>query len=209
MAEASRHLALAITAADQWRGDHQCRVVGVDLAGFESRETRAALFMTDFEAVHRVGLAVTVHAGENDDAEGIWQAVFKLDARRLGHALHLADAPDLLRAVADRGVGVEMCPYANVQIKGFAPIHGVASYPLRRDLEAGVRVTANTDNLGISAASLSDNLLLLAQLCPGITRREILQLQRNALDAAFISAQQRGPLLASVARSIPVCIPKP
>ena len=85
----SRHLALAITAAGQWSEDDRCRVVGVDLAGLEHRDTRAALFATDFEAIHRVGLAVTIHAGENDDAEGIWQAVFKLNTRRLGHALHL------------------------------------------------------------------------------------------------------------------------
>lgn len=200
----SRHLALAITAADQWRDPEGCRVVGVDLAGFESRETRAALFQTDFEAIHRVGLAVTVHAGENDDAEGIWQAVFKLDARRLGHALHLADAPDLLRAVTDRGIGVEMCPYANVQIKGFAPIHGSVRYPLRRYLEAAVRVTVNTDNLGISAATLSDNLLLLAELCPGITRREILQLQRNALDAAFVSPETRARLVMRFSHQLPL-----
>jgi adenosine deaminase len=62
---------------------------------------------------------ITAHAGENDDAEGIWQAVFKLHARRLGHALHLAQAPDLYRTVVERRIGVEMCPFANYQIRGF------------------------------------------------------------------------------------------
>lgn len=190
----SRHLSLAITAADQWRDEFECRVVGVDLAGFESPNTRAALFQTDFEAVHRVGLAVTVHAGENDDAEGIWQAVFKLNALRLGHALHLYQAPDLLQAVADRAVAIEMCPYANVQIRGFKPINSETPYPLKRYLDADVRVTVNTDNLGISAATLSDNLLLLAQLCPGLTRRHILQLQRNAVEEAFVGNKLRSEL---------------
>jgi adenosine deaminase len=190
----SRHLSLAITAADQWRDEFRCRVVGVDLAGFESPTTRAALFQTDFEAVHRVGLAVTVHAGENDDAEGIWQAVFKLNALRLGHALHLYQAPDLLQAVADRAVAIEMCPYANVQIRGFKPINSKTPYPLQRYLDADVRVTVNTDNLGISAATLSDNLLLLAQLCPGLTRRHLLQLQRNAVEEAFVGNKLRAEL---------------
>jgi adenosine deaminase len=191
----SRHLALAITAADQWK--EGCRVVGVDLAGWERPETRAALFATDFEPVHRVGLAVTVHAGENDDAEGIWQAVFKLNARRLGHALHLAEASDLLREVAARGIGIEMCPFANVQIKGFAtgPAAGVTgrfpAYPLRTYLDAGVRVTVNTDNIGISDASLTDNLLLAAKLCPALTRMDMLRLLAHALQVAFISPADR------------------
>ncbi len=199
----SRHLALAVTAADQWRDPGTCRVVGVDLAGFESKETRAALFQADFEPIHRVGLAVTVHAGENDDAEGIWQAVFKLSARRLGHALHLDAAPDLLRAVADRGIGVEMCPYANLQIVGFGLHENLPLYPLARYLGQGVRVTVNTDNLGISGASLSENLLLLADLCPGISRLDLLRLQRNALEAAFIPASVRSRILQALTEALP------
>lgn len=220
----ARHLALAITAAQHWTTG--CRVVGVDLAGFEHRDSRAALFATDFEPVHRVGLAVTVHAGENDDAEGIWQAVFKLNARRLGHALRLEESPDLLRAVADRGIGIEMCPYANYQIVGFPLLASAAgtraasgtaaatvqsshrlaaTYPLKRYLDAGVRVTVNTDNIGISAASLSQNLLLAAKLCPGVTRMDLLRLQQNAVDAAFLPATLRLKLRRQVEVNLP-CI---
>jgi adenosine deaminase len=193
----SRHLALAITAAQHWTSG--CRVTGVDLAGFEHKETRAALFATDFEAVHRVGLAVTVHAGENDDAEGIWQAVFKLNARRLGHALHLVHAPDLQRAVADRGIAIELCPYANYQIKGFRPMPGKDdTYPLKDYLEAGIPVTINTDNIGISAASLTENFLLAARLCPELTRWDVLRLLAHAVQAAFLSPSERSQLRSRI-----------
>ncbi len=193
----SRHLALAVSAAEHWTGGDECRVVGVDLAGFEDPTTRAHYFREEFTGVHRCGLAVTVHAGENDDAEGIWRAVFDLNARRLGHALHLIDSPELLGSVADRGIGVEMCPYANYQIKGFDPMPPDADgkhracYPLKRYLDAGVRVTVNTDNIGISAADLTDNFLLAARLCPGLTRQDILRLLAHARDSAFLSPLAR------------------
>lgn len=106
----SRHLALAVSAAEHWTGESECRVVGVDLAGYEDVTTRAHYFREEFTAIHRCGLALTVHAGENDDAEGIWRAVFDLNARRLGHALHLVDSPELMRSVADRGVCVHPHP---------------------------------------------------------------------------------------------------
>jgi adenosine deaminase len=64
-------------------------------------------------------------------------------------------------------------------------------YPLLDYLRKGVAVTVNTDNIGISAASLSHNLLFLSSLCPGVTRLEILQLQANALDVAFVSHTER------------------
>lgn len=204
----SRHLALAITAAQHWSDPSGCQIVGVDLAGFEHPDTRAALFQTDFEPVHRVGLAVTIHAGENDDAEGIWQAVFKLNARRIGHALHLWQSPDLLRAVADRGIGIEMCPYANYQIHGYSPMaenkygHPATSYPLLDYLKAGIKVSANTDNIGISAATLSDNLMLLATLCPGIRRLDVLHLQAHALATAFTSVATRHTLQQTFERDL-------
>jgi adenosine deaminase len=187
----SRHLALAITSAQHTGESGCCRVVGVDLAGYEAVETRAAYFAPEFTGVHRCGVAITAHAGENDDVEGIWQAVFKLHARRLGHALGLREAPDLQRTVIERHIGVEMCPFANYQIKGFAPMPNQPNYPLLDYLRSGVLVTVNTDNIGISGASLSQNLLLLPRLCPGITRLEILRLQANALDAAFMSHSER------------------
>lgn len=203
----SKHLALAITASQRILPVNKCRVVGVDLAGFENEKTRASYFTQDFTGVLRCGLAITAHAGENDSAEGIWQAVHALHARRLGHALHLYQAPDLLQTVADRRIAVEMCPYANYQIKGFAPMQEKSgalypAYPLLNYLKKGVLVTVNTDNIGISDASLSRNLQLLVKLCPAITRLEVLQLIRNSLEAAFVSPILRNELLQDFEKEV-------
>ncbi len=203
----SRHLALAVTASEHWQDPDACRVVGVDLAGYEDVSTRAHYFREEFTAIHRCGLALTVHAGENDDAEGIWRAVFDLNALRIGHALSLAQSPELTRSMANRRVAVEMCPYANFQIRGFwiagsparpdpAGSPARSQYPLLKYLRDGIRATVNTDNIGISGASLTDNLLLAARLCPGLTRLDLLQLQRNALEAAFMTPDLRTALLA-------------
>ena len=213
----ARHLSLAVTAAEHWANDPGCRVVGVDLAGYEDITTRAHYFREDFTAAHRIGLGITIHAGENDDAEGIWSAILDLNTRRLGHALHLADSPTLLKTVADRRIGIEMCPYANLQIKGFL-MDGVAiestrgtpvttdpssrrldaTYPLLDYLQAGIAVTVNTDNIGISAASLTENFLLLPRLCPGITRLHVLELLRNGIDQAFLSSEEKSSLLTQI-----------
>jgi len=201
----ARHLALAVTAAENWIDEKECRVVGVDLAGYEGRETRAHLYCEEFIGIHRCGLALTVHAGENDDAEGIWRAVYDLNARRIGHGLHLIDSPALSQSVAARGIGVEMCPYANLQIKGFPlnPAQGdPGQYPLKSYLDRGIRATINTDNIGISGASLSDNLLLAARLCPELTRLDILKALKNSLDTAFISPQMRDHFYREIIKEI-------
>lgn len=102
-----------------------------------------------------------------------------------------------MRTMADRRIGIEMCPYANYQVKGYSPMPGKESqfYPLKLYLKHGIHVTVNTDNIGISGASISDNYLLLAKLCPGITRLEILELIRNGTEMAFIPGAERNKLL--------------
>lgn len=204
-----RHLMLAVTAAEHFTDPRSCRVVGVDLAGFEDPSTRSHYFRDDFLPIHRAGLSLTVHAGENDDAEAVWSAIFDLSTMRLGHALSLRESPALTRSVAHRRIALEMCPYANLQIKGYPidekvhetdPAH---RYPLKDYLDANIAVTVNTDNIGISAASLSDNLLLAARLCPGLTRLELLRILRNAADAAFGPADLRQDLVESLQRNIP------
>lgn len=206
----SRHLALAATAAEHWTNESLPRVVGVDLAGFESKETRAHYFREDFTAALRLGLGITIHAGENDDAEGIWSAILDLNTRRLGHALHLQQSPTLLRTVADRRIGIEMCPYANLQIIGFPldqSVPDASTYPLLAYLEAGVPVTVNTDNISISSASLTENFLLLARLCPGIKRIHILQILRHAVDQSFLTSDGRAALVSDLSiPSNPLCI---
>jgi adenosine deaminase len=107
-----------------------------------------------------------------------------------------------------------MCPYANYQIhryclqdkRGQHP-QRTHSYPLLDYLNHGLRVTVNTDNIGISAADLTQNLLLAARLCPGLTRLDLLKLQRNALELAFISPTQRNALLQEFQKKL--SLPKP
>jgi adenosine deaminase len=148
--------------------------------------------------VHRAGLAVTVHAGENDDAEAIWSAVFDLNARRIGHGLHLVHSPALLDVVAARGIGIELCPYANLQIVGFS-LDGAddrPTYPLPEFLRRGIPVSVNTDNLGTSGADLTDNLLLAARLSPGLTRLDVLRLLAHAARTSFLPEPDRRRLSA-------------
>jgi adenosine deaminase len=91
LSDISRHLALAIVNKDDVTSSKNGfpRVVGVDLAGYESKETRASYYQADFIGVHRCGIAVTAHAGENDDAEGIWQAVYSLHTAEVGTRIEI------------------------------------------------------------------------------------------------------------------------
>ncbi|MCX7819861.1 MAG: hypothetical protein N2652_11760 [Kiritimatiellae bacterium] len=115
--------------------------LALTLQVMKNPSARAHYFREEFVATHRCGVAVTTHAGEKDESEAIWRAVFELNARLLGHALHLHEFPALMRSVADREIGVEMCPYGNLQIRQYAVPgfrEGTVRYPLKEYLENGI-----------------------------------------------------------------------
>ena len=191
--------------------DHRAAALGV-LGVTEDREAvaRAVLNWNAIDLEEAIIAAKGAIDADDEDSSFAIAAILALGAIALvtfpliGHALHLRDAPDLLRAVADRGIGIEMCPFANLQIKGFAPMAGRTAYPLQEYLRAGVPVTVNTDNIGISAASLSDNLLLLPKLCPGITRLDLLGMLSNSIGVAFIPPNERVRLRERFATHLPL-----
>ncbi len=181
------------------------RFVGFDLAGAEHARAPAEL-RDDFLPLRERVIHLTIHAGEGEDADNIWQAVYELNADRIGHGLTLRQRPELQERLRDRGVALEMCPSSNDQIVGFHDHHlqrGERSYPLRDYLEAGLRVTVNTDDPGMSRTDLSREYLKAAQLTPGgLSRWQILQLIRNGFAAAFCSRPDRRDHLLQAERRL-------
>ncbi|MEJ5365812.1 MAG: CRISPR-associated ring nuclease [Desulfosoma sp.] len=199
LAALSESVALAEQAlADE--GTASRMLVGFDLAGnekaLEAAEVRRAFLPLMERCLH-----ATIHAGEIADASSIWQAVYHLNAERIGHGLTLEGNPDLLERFRDRRIAVEMCPSSNCQIVGFRDSHlpGTASrpiYPLSAYLNKGLRVTVNTDNPGISRTDFSREYHRAGRLSPeGLSLWDLLLLIRNGFKAAFTEAPKRHDLL--------------
>jgi adenosine deaminase len=185
-------------------------LLGLDLAGDEGTHNPAALatgFLPAFEAC----LPITIHAGEGEAAENIWQAAYHLHADRIGHGLTLAGHPQLAARFRDRGICLELCPSSNREVVGFAdpeldtpgPNAGAApalpTYPLRQFMQAGLPLTLCTDNPGISRTTLAGEYLAAARMTPGgITLWESLALMRQAFVHAFLPSAEREALLKRV-----------
>lgn len=180
-------------------------VAGLDLAGAEGTsdpERLAAAFEPAFERC----LPVTIHAGEGEPAENIWQAAYRLHADRIGHGLTLADHPQLLQRFRDRGVCIELCPTSNREVVGFRDpaipdSAGCAEYPLAALLNEGLRVTLCTDNPGISRTTLADEYLTAARMIEAhrsLTHWDALMLIRQAFRGAFLPAERRARLMREV-----------
>lgn len=167
------------------------RIAALDLAGDEGNWP-GAQFVEHFKIARDLGWAITVHAGEGAGPESVWQAIDGLGATRIGHAVRAVEDPALLETLATRGIGIEANLTSNVQT---STVPDYASHPLKRFLEAGLLATLNTDDPGISAIDLPFEYEVAAPRA-GLSPDQIRQAQRNALELAYLTADERVALLA-------------
>jgi adenosine deaminase len=161
-------------------------ITALDLAGDEAHFP-AEMFREHFRRARNAGWHVTAHAGEIAGPESIWQAIRDLGAERIGHAIRAVDDPALMDYLAERCIGVESCLTSNVQTSCVADY---ASHPLKTFLEHGIRATINTDDPGISGIDLPYEYNMAAPQA-GLTGAQIHQAQVNALEAAFLTKEEK------------------
>lgn len=176
-----------LDAAAYWQGRG---VVAVDLAGDEAGYP-AELFRELFGEARRLGLPITIHAGEAAGPANIREAIVHHGASRIGHGIRLDEDLEVFELVKARQVPLEMCPVSNLQTKAVADW---SSYPLRKYAEEGLIVTVNTDNRTVSGTSLTMEYRKLMEHC-GVTAGDLAGFIRNGLNAAFVEDAVKQRLL--------------
>lgn len=195
-ARLQKTIELAITAQHQWPDF----VVGLDMAGDEQQTQPseiAGLFTPAFEQC----LPITIHAGEGQPAESIWQAAYHLHADRIGHGLTLNDNPALAQRFRNRDICLELCPTSNREVVGFQDPQWPESedckpYPLMALWREGLPLTLCTDNPGISLTTLSEEYLTAARMSGGeLTQWDALAMIKQSFIHAFLPGKQKEALL--------------
>lgn len=163
---------------------------GLDLAGDELKFP-GELFTKHIQRGRDAGWGITIHAGEAAGPESVWQAVRQLGAQRIGHGVHAIEDPALIDYLAQQRTGIEANLTSNVQT---STVPDYPSHPLRLFLERGLLATINTDDPGVSAITLPYEYEFAAPAA-GLTPEQIRQAQRNALEVAFIPAEEKLKIL--------------
>lgn len=165
-----------VNTAERYLGKGVC---ALDLAGAEGLYPT-----TDFEDIFALarekGIPFTIHAGEADGADSVRAAV-RFGAHRIGHGVRACEDAELMRELAEKGITLELCPTSNLNT---CVCRNIREYPIKRLMDASVRVTVNTDNMTVSGTTVEREMRLLSETF-GFDDETVRRLLQNARDAVF------------------------
>ena len=175
---------------------HRDRWVGINLAGLESDPRgEPRRFLATFRQLRArfPALALSIHAGEMDDADSHVRDTLLLGASRIGHGVNLIKDPaTLLLLQQHRRVLVEINLISN-RLLGYVP--DVAQHPFPEYLRTGVPVCLNTDDRGMWDSNLTDEYYTAVTQF-NLSWDELVQLGRNSLTFSFAQPEVKAKLLA-------------
>ncbi|MEV1158818.1 adenosine deaminase [Micromonospora chokoriensis] len=151
-------------------------------------------FRPYFDQARAAGLRSVPHAGETTGPQTIWDALNELGAERIGHGISATQDPELLTYLAERQIGMEVCPTSNVRTRAVANLD---EHPLRQLVDAGLLVTINSDDPPMFGTTLNDEYAVAARLL-GADREGVAGLARNAVTASFLDAAGKQRITAEI-----------
>jgi len=155
-------------------------------------------FVKVFEEARRNGLHIVCHAGEEGPPEYITEALDLLHAERIDHGVRCMDDPTLVERLAAEQIPLTVCPLSNVRLCVYPDM---SQHPLKRMLEAGLRVTVNSDDPPYFGGYVNENFTAVQQALD-LSRQELIQLARNSFTSAFLSDAEQQKLLSELPEEI-------
>jgi adenine deaminase len=168
------------------------QIIGIGLDSDE-RDNPPRKFAAVFARARKEGFRLTLHCDvdQPDSIEHIRQAVEEIGVDRIDHGTNVVEDAGLVRLLAERGIGLTCCPVSNAVVA--EDFKGKEMVRLLRD--EGVRVTVNSDDPAYFRAYLSENIGFLAEKA-ALTREDVVRLQRNAFEIAWITEEERAGFIA-------------
>ena len=160
-------------------------VCGIDLAGDEAG-FKTSTFKDLFDIVKKEKIPFTIHSGEADGPESLKSAI-EFGAKRIGHGVRCIEDESILNLIKEKKIYLEVCPTSNLDTKVF---NNIKEHSIKELVDNNILVTISTDNRTVSNTNLRNEYSILHDAF-NFTDEDFIQFNLNAIDAAFISEDEK------------------
>lgn len=160
-------------------------VVGIDLSGpnvegFEMKSIQKAV-----EKAKSAGLGVTIHTGEAQPVEEVWEVVERLQPDRIGHGIQSYKDEKLMKELVKKDICLEVCPTSNVilsVVKNWLEVHKI----LDTFNDRGVKYTINSDGPVFYDTNVKEEFLKLLNK-EILTEEDVVEIKKNYAKYSFVT----------------------
>lgn len=159
-------------------------IVGIDIAGPQVKEFSMKKTASLFEVARKVGLGITLHAGEEGSLEELEYVINVIRPDRIGHGILASQREDLMQGLVDNDITLELCPTSNL-LNSKVDTVDTLRHIIRTLFDFGVKITINTDGPEMYKTNVmkEEDFLLNNSI---LTEEEIKQCRKNAFSATFV-----------------------
>lgn len=139
-------------------------------------------FKNVFQASVKEGYIPLAHAGEEGDADYVWEAIEILNINRIDHGNNSLQDPKLVQEIINRDLALTVCPLSNTALQ---VVSNLREHPLKKMMELGLKVTINSDDPAYFGGQVNQNYIEI-QNALKLTKTDLFKLAKNSFQYSLL-----------------------
>lgn len=165
---------------------HKDKIMGVGLDSSEIGHPPSK-FKNVFRRARDEGFLLVAHAGEEGPPDYVWEAIDVLGVDRIDHGNRALEDAALVKRLAKDGLALTVCPLSNLRL---CVVKDMKRHPLRRMMDAGLKVTINSDDPAYFGGHMTENFARVGSALD-LSADELRAIARNGFAASFMPEAEK------------------
>ena len=144
-------------------------------------------FKKVFEASVAEGYIALAHAGEECNADYVWEAIDILNIKRIDHGNNALQDPDLVTEIINRDMALTVCPLSN---KALQVVPDLKKHPLKKMMELGLKVTVNSDDPAYFGGQVNQNYSEIHRAL-NLSKKDLYELAKNSFTYSLLNENKK------------------
>ena len=139
-------------------------------------------FADVFKKSEEMGYIPVAHAGEEGDADYVWEALNLLNIKRIDHGNNSLQDKKLIDEIIKRDLALTVCPLSNTALQ---VVKDLKDHPLKRMMSLGLKVTINSDDPAFFGGQVNQNYLEIQEAL-NLSKEDLYKLAKNSFQYSFL-----------------------
>jgi len=159
---------------------HLIAAVGLDSS---EKGNPPSKFKNVYEASVKMGYIPLAHAGEEGNADYVWEALDLLKIKRIDHGNNALQDSKLVAEIIKRDMALTVCPLSNTALQ---VVKDLKDHPLKKMMDLGLKVTINSDDPAYFGGQVNQNYIEI-QSALNLTKEDLYTLAKNSFQYSLLS----------------------